>query len=396
MTSPVDTTVKYFHSAMPSAPQLSGTVGSLIGILDACLVTGFGLKNVDSIVVTSNVAVVTISTGHSAEVGTVMLLSGVTVPAALNGEQKVTAISATTFSFATTGVSDQTATGTITCKAAPAGWSKAYSGTNLAAYKSTDVTSTGQYLRVDDTATGNARVSGFETMSDVNTGSGQFPTPAQRTGGLYWPKSSGANATSRNWMVATDGKRFYMAVAAYLSTPNDYFSHMFGDLIPTKTNDPYCCSITGYATDVATVAPALLDSLLEISVTNPTTEAYVSRSYTGLGSSCRMRKTAYILATNVSNWQSGSVTQSNAMMYPHPEDGGLYVSPYFLLESTSISLRGRLPGYHVVPMYVPNGLFSARDSITGVTGLPGRTLRAFIGGAGEKGLAFFDTTGPWV
>jgi hypothetical protein len=45
----------------------------------------------------------------------------------------------TTLTFDAPGISDQTATGTISLKLAGAGWSKAFTGTNLAAYKSNNV-----------------------------------------------------------------------------------------------------------------------------------------------------------------------------------------------------------------------------------------------------------------
>ena len=62
------TDVKYFHSSQVGAPVMSqgGAAGLLIALLDACLVDGFGLKTVDSIVVASGVATANVSTGHSA------------------------------------------------------------------------------------------------------------------------------------------------------------------------------------------------------------------------------------------------------------------------------------------------------------------------------------------
>ena len=80
----------------------------------------------------------TVASTPSAVVGSVILVAGAT-PTSLNGEQRVTAITANSVSFATTEA-NATATGTITLKVAPAGWSKLYSGTNLAAYKITSVT----------------------------------------------------------------------------------------------------------------------------------------------------------------------------------------------------------------------------------------------------------------
>ena len=76
-----------------------------------------------------------------------VLVDGVTGSmTALNGEQRVTAATATTLQFAT-AVADGTATGTITVKTAPAGWQKLYTGTNKAAFKSLAVESLGMLLR---------------------------------------------------------------------------------------------------------------------------------------------------------------------------------------------------------------------------------------------------------
>jgi hypothetical protein len=129
-----DTSVKFFHSEMAGAPVMNGLAGSLINVLNACLINGFGLKNVDSCVITGGVAKLNISTGHSAVVGSIVQVANA-VPAALNGEQRVTAITPVSVSFATS-LSDQTATGAITVKQAPAGWVSPFVGTNIATYKS--------------------------------------------------------------------------------------------------------------------------------------------------------------------------------------------------------------------------------------------------------------------
>ena len=78
MSSPVDTSVKYLHSGMTGAPVLSGAIGSMIAVLDACLVDGFALKSVNSLVVASNIATINVSTGITAEVGAVVLVAGAT------------------------------------------------------------------------------------------------------------------------------------------------------------------------------------------------------------------------------------------------------------------------------------------------------------------------------
>lgn len=151
--------VKWFASSMGGAPTLNGTAGSLIAVLDACLVNGFNLKSVDTLTSTNGVATVTINSGHQFEPDQIVLISGCDQNE-YNGEKKVISVTTTTLTFAVSGTpaSPATTSSTISCKAAPLGWKKTYSNTNLAVYRSGDLLSTRMLLRVDDTGAQNARV----------------------------------------------------------------------------------------------------------------------------------------------------------------------------------------------------------------------------------------------
>lgn len=396
-----DTSVKYFHSSMAGAPTLNGTAGSLIAVLDACLVNGFGLITADSVVIAGGIATVTKSTGHPQEVGSVALVAGATVTGgSINGEQKVTAATGTTFSFAATGISNQTATGTITAKLAPATWAKTYSGTNKAAYKSTDVTATGCLLRVDDTATLTARVVGYETMSDVDTGTGVFPTTAQQSGGLFWVKSSTANATANPWMLFADGRTVYLARAyrgGNTSTEiNNYELHAFGDPTPTKSGDPFACIISGELADqsASNVNNTAKSYYVNSTASSANLGLFMPRSYTGLGSSIQAARCFPSLHNNNTGSASG-IFITNATQYPNPADGGLYVVPHYLFESVTFALRAVSPGFYCCPQSIPVGSFASRDSVTGVTGLPGKTLKAITCQNANTATCFVDITGPW-
>ena len=78
---------KWFASTMAGAPALSGSVGAMISVLDACLKDGFNLLTLDSLVVASNVATGT-KTSHGYIVNQVVLISGAS-PAGLNGSTSV-------------------------------------------------------------------------------------------------------------------------------------------------------------------------------------------------------------------------------------------------------------------------------------------------------------------
>ena len=175
MTSPVDTSVKYFTSLMSGAPALSGTAGSMIAVLDACLKDGFDQKALTSLTVAGGVATAAYTGAHSAAVDSVVFIAGVTGGpagwAGLNGEQKITGKGAASVTFAT-NLPDGAYTGAATMKMAPLGWLKPFANANLGAYKSNDPASTGMLLRVDDSATTVVRVVGYELMTDINTGVG--------------------------------------------------------------------------------------------------------------------------------------------------------------------------------------------------------------------------------
>lgn len=382
---------------MTGAPVLNGTAGTLIAILDACLVNGFSSGTVDSVVIAGGVGTVTRSAGHPAEAGAVMLLAGATVSGgSINGEQKVVSATTTTWTFDATGISNQTATGTITAKLAPAGWAKTYSGTNLAAYKSSDVAATGCLLRVDDTGTTNARVIGYETMSDINTGTGLFPTNVILAGGDYWTKSSNANSTANSWMLVADGRFFYFA-RAYRSgnnstQTNDYQLHVFGDFIPTKSNDAYACVLSGEASDQSS-SNVVSNNSYWYGASGGSSGFYCPRSYTGLGSAIQMGKAYPTLNSQGTPGCSGA--NSNGTPFPNPTDGGLYVVPHYIFEGSTQIHRGTSPGYYCCPQFLANSLFNARDTVTGVTGLTGKTLKALTCQSTTQGAVFFDITGPW-
>lgn len=390
------TTVKYFHSAMPGAPVLSGTAGALIAVLDACLVDGFGLKTADSVVVSGGIATATFSTGHSFEPDSVALAAGAT-PAGLNGEKRVLTTSTNAITFDATGIADGTATGTITFKLAPAGWAKPFSGTNLAAYRSNDVTGARMFLRVDDTGTTNARVIGYESMSDVNAGVRGFPLETQLAGGGYWPKANSANATARAWTVIADGNSFYLHMNTSAgSTGMSGHVWGFGDFDSYKSGDPFACFLNAHSFDGASSTSPASESI-EYWTNNPTVSMpAVPRSFTGLGGSVRCATIGEFAMT--SSGPSGALANAATPTYPNVANNGLILSKKLIIES-AVTLRGRYRGVLLNPQNCHTA-FNWRDKVAGHGDLAGRTLLAVKCGSpasnSSQGVVFFDITGPWA
>lgn len=400
-----NTTVKFYHSAMSGAATLNGTAGSLISVLDACLVTGFNLKTADSLVVAGGIATLTISAGIGAfEVDAVALVAGAT-PSGLNGEKRIISVTTNTITYAAPGISDQTATGTITAKLAPAGWEKVYSGTNLAAYRSADLLSTRNLLRVDDTGTTNARVVGYETMTDVNTGTGRFPTSTQMSVGLYWPKANDTSSTARGWTVTADDKTFYLHTNTHTTTANAGNAGAtvgFGDLAAFKSGDLYSCHLQGLNTDYATGTSENGHTYnYNYNSGSNAVGLYVSRSYTGIGAaiSCGKRPENYGIADGI----VGGVAH---VQWPNGADNALLLSRVVASEyptSGVHTLRGTLRGL-LAPMQNCAASFGWRDKLDGQGAHAGRKLLAIKGHGGpaenaagnaSPGCVFFDITGPW-
>ncbi len=363
--------VRYYDSTMSGAPSLSGTAGALIGVLDACLVDGFGSVTVDSLVVASNVATATVSAGHQfamlGTTGPVIRIAGAT-PSGLNTDVRVNVTSATQFTFATTGISDQTATGTITAKRAPAGFSKAFTGTNKAAYRSLDVASTQLYLRVDDTGTTNARVRGYEAMSDVDTGTGPFPTDAQLSGGSYLYKSGAASSAVRNWAIYSDGRIVYFfcdagANAQYLG------GVVFGDIASYAPGDAYHFVLIGAE---GNTYPCYLYML------NYQYYSYLARRFDGIGSS--------IDSARYSHAKTGNYLGSGGETFPAPADNSFHLWPIEVWDST-VNSRGLLPGcWNPVHGAVGVGVNYGVLEVNGRTMVPQVT---------NNYRCVMDITGPW-
>lgn len=368
--------VVYFNNTMSGAPSLNNAVNTGIAVLDACLVDGFGSVTVNSLVVASDVATATVSGGHQFEMigntGPVIRISGANPPA-LNGDWRVTVTSATVFTFATTGITDQTATGTISAKRAPAGFSKAFSGTNKAAYRSDDVAGNRLYLRIDDSSGSAARLRGFEAMSDVDTGTGPFPTDAQLSGGGYWYKAN--SATSREWHLISDGFMVYFLCDAASGWANSMGGFIFGEIARYQAPDAYSTVL---------IASASASNSPYCYAINNTFGSWFARSYTQLSGSVTCTRQTHTITPQYLGYAS-----SGSQIFPAPADRSLHLWPVEAWEPNVA--RGRLPGlWNPIHTGSPSHLFI----VTNVPDFPGRTFLCLYGW-GPSYRVVFDITGPW-
>lgn len=356
---------KWYRSTMTGAAALSGQAGKLIDVLDACLINGFNQVTLTSLVVASNVATCTY-TAHGFQQYQIIEISGAT-PSGLNGKWRVVSVAADTFTFATTGISDQTATGTITCKTPSAGWEVAYSGTNQKVYRSTSSSASGNHaVRVTDTGTTTATLLFAEDWTDVST-------PVNTIATQYLPKSSTADSTARAWFVICDDRTVHIGIS-YTSGKYDFFR--FGDFASIVAGDGHAyearCNNTNSVANLGNGATVGYASMFYTSG-----YGYFSRPYSqivgpiacfqisivGAWNAASDNQQAYYCydtggtSTKLINlsasrgWVQSGTTIVYATTYglytaPNPGDGGIHFTPVMLIEgpTTTMKLRGTARG----------------------------------------------------
>lgn len=383
-----------FKSDETGSPTLSGTAGALTDLLYACLVTGFNTKTLDSLTRDGTTVTGTVSAGHGFQTGQTVRIAGANEPE-YNGDFVVTVTGSTTFTYTITGTPSTPATGTITAKRAPLGWSRPFSGTNKAVFRAS--AGTQLYLRVDDAGSGSggareALCRGYETMSDVDTGTGPFPTSAQLSTGTIWRKSANADTTARVWQLIGDDRFFYLLIDAYSPSYEDYYLFFFGDIVSFKEADAYQCVIGGKITanSQALNTTARVYGIPLSVISSP--ETFIARNYTQAGGSAAAAFGAtYYYTSYYASGQSG-------VSGPNPPDNGYHIHPVLLQEVNAI--RGKMPGLWGLIYVRP---FSHWGVLENVEGLSGRTLRAINAPNGSYeyttpysgGQFMLDVTGPW-
>lgn len=335
-------TVIHYTSDEAGAPTLNNAAGALLAVLDACLVNGFNSKSC-TISVTAGVATVT-AAAHGYVTPRKVLIEGAT-PAGLNGVKEILSVATNTYTFDATGIADGAATGTITCKRAPLGWSIAYTGTNKRIYARTAVESTAMMLRVLDTAaspasTSGARAFGVESASGIDTYTGQFPTNTQIADGQWWEKGPNS-ATAKFWILVGDERLFYLFVRTG-AVGSQWFGHAFGDPLAYDTSDPYCCVCIGNSSSTGT-GGFYSRYLMNVQNSGLSSVGFaVPRDHTRSGTA------------QLGGWLEVSVPNSYTQgpQAPSPINGRVQFlgNPYFINATqagasvTSQPLRGELPG----------------------------------------------------
>ncbi len=223
---------KWYRSDLTGAPALDVTAGSIISVLDACLVNGFNANAVDSLTYdgATGQVTLTVNAGHGFVADQVIRVEGAS-DSSYNGDWPVDeVISPTELRYTPSAAPSQaTAGGSITVKAAPLGWTKELSGTNRAVYRAPS--GLRQYLRVEhDTDPKYALVRAASAMQDVDTGD-------------FWSRDDGFWRVSRyrnwppdQWALVGDETRFFLANGKSDDIDKSAI-YYFGDVVSLRPAD---------------------------------------------------------------------------------------------------------------------------------------------------------------
>lgn len=280
-----------------------------------------------------------------------------------------------------------------------AGWTKPYSGTNLAAYR----TGAGamNYLRVDDSAAGTyalgreAFLRGYEAMTAISTGTGPFPTTSQLTSGCFLQKSATAGATAVPWVAIADSRTLYLFI--YTGMYAGWHGMMFGEFYSVKgSGDAYRSILICRASQETVVSgnaafaiPSSATEYLEqlVGITSNIAGHYVPRTWDGLQS-------ATLVGKHGNTAHSASVL-AGVLAYPNNTDNAVYLSQVWLHDGTTNPIiRGRLRGFwhflHPVGVKINDG-----DTWSGTGALAGKTFMAIKPTSAGNGVFVMETSDTW-
>jgi hypothetical protein len=276
------------------------------------------------------------------------------------------------------------------------GWLRGFEETNKAAYRqAAKAERLRMFLRVQDDAPGaggakEARLRGFEAMTDVDTGTGAFPTATQLSTGIIARKSATANATARAWVVSADGRTVYVWIATE-DTAGYYYVFAFGDIVSYVPGDQYGVIIIGRTTENNSALGGERIGNLDTSGSLAVNDGhYVARSYTGVGGSLQVGK--HVDAAKARNNHIGV----SGLAYTNPADGKLWVSPVWIHESAQPTVRGYMRGFFC-PLHSATN-FSDGDTFSGSGPLAGKSFRimkSISSSAATPGCAVLETSDTW-
>lgn len=325
-------TVEIYRSTDSSAPVLTGQVGSLITLLDAVLVNGYGSK-------------------------------------------------------------------------AAAGWTKAFSATNKAAYRMPALSgspgeSAQRYFRVDDDLSStpySAEVRMYDTMTSISVYDGTWGVPKIGSGSVYIRKSTSSDATARPWTIVASERGFYCfftnGQTTYGSHSGSDFNGYFGDFITHVPGDSWNTALMGM-------------DILAVSAFNT---RFGKRDASGsfAGASGRLARSnafgltlgsglSFTSRIGVDTSHIGAAVGASGTPYPDPVRGGLTLTRIEVTEQINnrYYVRGYMPGlWESESVGIPGTYYDTFDGSDSLSGYTFIVLPVY--NSGSVGEAILEISNTW-
>jgi len=212
------------------------------------------------------------------------------------------------------------------------------------------------------------------------TGSGQFPTPDQvlTSGHVVVRKTTSADSLTRPWVLYADSSSFYLFIQTGDTTvAGCYNAFFFGDVFSLAgTSDIWKCMIQGRVVENSTAATAgQVDNSDVIFAFNATTTTYfghyIARTAGGRGNSLQVYKMGDASKTALDLVSAEYMV--GIVGCPNPVDNSIYLSPVLVCEPANKSIRGRMRGmYHICH---PLTSFGDGQIIYGANDFAGKTFQ---------------------
>jgi len=287
---------------------------------------------------------------------------------------------------------------------AAAGWTNPYTGTAGQSGVFKQGGGNGFYLNVNDTAaTGTATyaqaigASGATAYGVANL-TNPFPTTAQVSGGVFWPRFPYSSATSPSrWAVIATNKTFYMWNEGD-GTNNGSQKYQqvfwFGDMDSFVGSDAHFTQIMGNTTGAQR-------TMTYTAMGADSVGLYCEAAYNGTTVQIAQGMMSDYYKNGSQAIMGGTTSAASSIQYPNPEDGALYLSYIYTQEHATggNSVRGFMPGIWNPDSYVIGGLFNAFDTIPSMAAdaLNGKTFHFFpLSNTGTlNGGIVFETSNTW-
>jgi len=319
---------QYTSSDASGPGLLVGTAGSLLTLLDACLVNGY--------------------TGKTAAGWTKTYASAPSTPVANSGNLGVYRSGSNANNGLGFGlvVNDNGYNATSTYKEALAtGWEQAAS-----------------------------------IAAPVGTGVGQFPTTAQgdttSTKGNVVIRKSADLTTGRAWRLFADQYTAYLFVTTGDNTGLGMMAFFFGDVFSLQPGiDSFRCMIAGRTAENSALGGGIEYSDFMSSFGTASAGHYMARTWAANGTSIAITKTGAMALTGAA---AASVAFAGVMGGANPVDNSWYISPCWITEPGASVVRGRCRGmYHIAHAATAVG---DGQLIQGSGYLSGKTIQVVKGG----------------